>query len=77
MPSSSQPRFGVTSLHGASGPGSVRSAPRMPHDHEADERGQGDGEPVGAGVRDAEQRQDDAGDDAHHAVAAHDHGRRS
>ena len=45
-PSSSQPRFGVTSPHAASGPGSVRSAPPGVHDADADQRGEGDGEPV-------------------------------
>ena len=49
-PSSSQPRFGVTSPHDASGPGSVRRRAAGVHDAEADERGEGDGEAVGAGA---------------------------
>ena len=59
-PSSSQPRFGVTSLHGASGPsvGAQRAARR--HEPEADERGEGDGEAVGAGARDPDEGEADA-----------------
>ena len=73
-PSSSQPRFGVTSAHVASGPGSVRR-PRCVYTHgETDERGEGDGEAVGADGRDADDGEHHAEDDAHDAVAAHHDG---
>ena len=64
----------MTSAHVASGPGSVRRPPRREHPREAEERGQGDGEAVGADGGDADDGEHDAQDDAHDAVAAHHDG---
>ena len=62
----------MTSLQVASGPGSVCRLPASGDEAHADQRGEGDGEPVRPGGLDADGGEHDAEHDAHDAVGAHD-----
>jgi hypothetical protein len=71
-PSSSHPRFCVTSAHGASGPGSVPSLPRAPSVMTATSGERRHRERVRRRLGDADRREQEADDDADHAVGTDD-----